>query len=251
MMDKFIILSAHRSGTTLLLSLLESHPQIQCHKRVFTLNILLKRFLVFDRPGSPFHQFWTASPQRRFDYLFRKKKLINDFMTDLCAPANGIKTTGVRVIYAQADKHPQILKWAMENNVGIIHLIRENSLKTLLSSETARKRGLSHSTAKVKLVTVRLSPFKLKLQLTRLSQQIEKFRKMVENSRHIEVTYEALVANREAEINRIFDFLKVDPCGHLTTNLVKLNPNSLEEIIENYADIKRTLSGTRFEKFLG
>ncbi len=250
MMDKFIVLAAHRSGTTLLLSSLESHPQVKCHKRIFTVDVVVKRLWVRDRPGSSFHQFRTASLKRRLDYIFRSKQLINDFMTESAAPTDGVKMVGVRVIYAEADKHPEILAWAKEHDVGIIHLIRENALKTIVSAETAQKRGLSHSTSKVKWVTVHLSPFKLKMQLTRLTQQIEKYQTVLKNTRHLEVSYEALVARPEAETRRILDFLKLEQLGPLTTNLVKLNPNSLGDIIENYTEVKQALHGTAFEKFL-
>ncbi len=249
-MDKFIVLAAHRSGNTLLLSSLESHPQIRCHKRVFTINVVIRRFLMVDRPSSPFYQFRTASINRRLDYIFRKKQLVNEFMTELCRPSDGVKTVGVRVIYAEADKHPEILEWAIENEVGIIHLIRQNSLKTLISSETARKRGLSHSTSQVKPVTVHLSPFKLKMQLSRLAGQIEKYRTRLKGIPHLELFYESFVANRETETRRILNFLGIDQVRPLTTNLVKLNPDSLERVIENYREVKQALNGTTFESFL-
>jgi hypothetical protein len=249
-MDKFIILSAHRSGTTLLISSLESHHKIQCHKRVFSIDVIIRRLLMVDRPGSLFYAYRTASFKRRIDYIFRKKQLMGSFLSELYIPSNGAKVVGIRVIYQQVDKHPEILQWATENNVGVIHLIRENSLKTLVSAETARKRGLAHSTSKVDLVTIRLSPLKLKLQLARLTGQIEKYRRRLKDIPHLELTYESLAAQRETETNRVLAFLEIDERVPLTTNLVKLNPNSLEEITENYPEIKQTLSGTAYEKFL-
>jgi hypothetical protein len=36
----------------------------------------------------------------------------------------------------------------------------------------------------------------------------------------------------------------------LTTDLVKVNPDSLEEIIENYDTVKQTLMDTEFKGFL-
>ena len=249
-MDKFIILSAHRSGTTLLISSLESHHKIQCHKRVFSIDVIIRRLLMVDRPGSLFYTYRTASFKRRKDYIFRKKQLMGGFLSELYIPSNGAKVVGIRVIYQQVDKHPEILQWATENNVGVIHLIRENSLKTLVSAETARKRGLAHSTSKVDLVTIRLSPLKLKFQLARLTGQIEKYRRRLKDIPHLELTYESLAAQRETETKRVLAFLEIDERVPLTTNLVKLNPNSLEEIIENYPEIKQTLSGTAYEKFL-
>lgn len=250
MIEKFIVLAAHRSGNTLLLGSLDSHPYIRCHKRVFVIDAIVRRLFWVDRPGSPFHTFRTASVRRRIDYVLRKKQVIHDFLTEVYTPPNGVRSVGIRVIYEQADKHPQVLDWAAQNKVGIIHLIRENALKTLVSAETIRKRGLAHSTSKVATVTVGLSPFKLKMQLTRLTRQIEKFRAMLKETRHLEVSYEALATHREAEIGRVLDFLQIEPHGSLTTNLVKLNPNSLQDIIENYDEIQRSLNGTEFEKFL-
>jgi LPS sulfotransferase NodH len=249
-MDKFIILSAHRSGTTLLLSFLESHPKIQCYKRVFSIDVVIRRMLMVDRPGSPFYEYRTTSFKRRMDYIFRKKQLLGDFLTELYTPTNSAEVIGIRVIYQQLDKHRQILQWAVENNVGIIHLIRENSLKTLVSAETARLRAVAHSTSKVDIVTVRLSPLKLKMQLARLTGQIEKHRRQLKDILHLELTYESLVAQSETETNRVLNFLEIQERVPLTTNLVKLNPNSLEDIIENYAEIKQTLSGTNYEQFL-
>jgi len=249
-MNGFIVLAAHRSGNTLLLNSLGSHPQVQCHKKVFTLNIVIKRLLILDRSNSPFYKFRIASLKRRLDYIFRKKQLINDFMTELCTPPDGVKAVGVRVIYAQANKHPEILEWAIENDVSIIHLVRENSLKTLVSSATAQKRGLSHSTSRVEPVTIHLSPFKLKLQLSRLTSQIEKYRTLLKDKRHLVISYESLVANREAEMRRMLEFLDIDQFVPMTTDLVKLNPDTLEDIIENYDQVKQALGGTAFEKFL-
>jgi hypothetical protein len=36
----------------------------------------------------------------------------------------------------------------------------------------------------------------------------------------------------------------------LTTDHVKVNPDALKEIIENYVEVKDTLKNTEFERFL-
>jgi len=73
---------------------------------------------------------------------------------------------------------------------------------------------------------------------------------MLKDKRHIEISYESFVANRDAETQRILDFLNIDQFVPLTTELVKLNPDSLQEIIENYEEVKQALSGTASENFL-
>jgi len=248
-MDRFIILAARRSGITLLIQSLDSHPQVQCHKYVFSTRRRLRYFQV-DTPGSLFYEFRTASAERQMDYVFRRKRLIDVFLTGLYAPADGPKAVGLRLAYGQADKYPEILEWAMENDVGVIHLVRENCLKTVVSDFTAQKRGVYHSSSSVERVTVRLSPRKLKRRLTWLTKEIEKYRTMLKDRRYCEVSYESFVANRDAEARRILEFLHVNQCVPLTAGLMKLNPDSLEDILENYEQVARAFKGTAFERYL-
>ncbi|MDY6876428.1 MAG: sulfotransferase [Chloroflexota bacterium] len=248
-MDKFIVLAARRSGVTLLLDSLNSHPQIQCYKGVFTTTNRLK-FFEFDNPDSRFYKFRSASPKRQGDYVFRRKRLISTFLTELYTSTAGVKAVGVRLSYIQAKKYPEVLEWALENDVGIIHLVRKNSLKAIVSHFSARKRGLHHSTLKAERVTIRLSPLRLKRRLTRLTRQIEKYNAMLADKRHIKVYYETFTANRDTEIRRILGFLEVDQSVPLTSDLIKLNPDSLENILENYEAITRAFKGTVFEKYL-
>jgi LPS sulfotransferase NodH len=248
-MDMFILLAARRSGITLLVRSLNSHPQITCYKKAFGVLTRFKYFK-YDRPESKFYRYRSASLTRRLDYIFRKKQLIDDFMVETGASADGLKSVGVRLSYSHAAKHPEILEWAMENDVGIIHLVRENVLKTYVSKVTNKKRGFGHSTSEVEVVTVDLSIWRLKRNLARLTKQIQKHRAMLQGIRHLEVFYESFVANRKAETRRILDFLNIDQFVPLTTDLVKVNPDSLEQIIENYGEVKQALSGTPYEKFL-
>ena len=243
--SKFILLTTHRSGTNLLLTSLGGNSPIKCHKRVFVLRVIFERF-AFDRPGSPFYQYRTASLQRRFDYMFRPKQLINNFMTELYIPTNGVQAIGLRLIYDQADKYPQVLEWAVANKVSIIHLIRENSLKAIVYE----KIPPSHSTSKTESMIIQLHPLKLKMELVKLLNQIEKYRGLLKDTRYLEVTYESLVANREPEIYRILDFLQVNRFAPSITIPGEPNPNSLEDIIENYDQVKQTLSHTALEKYL-
>lgn len=176
--------------------------------------------------------------------------MISTFLTELYTSTAGVKAVGVRLSYIQAKKYPEVLEWALENDVGIIHLVRKNSLKAIVSHFSARKRGLHHSTLKAERVTIRLSPLRLKRRLTRLTRQIEKYNAMLADKRHIKVYYETFTANRDTEIRRILGFLEVDQSVPLTSDLIKLNPDSLENILENYEAITRAFKGTVFEKYL-
>ena len=66
----------------------------------------------------------------------------------------------------------------------------------------------------------------------------------------LEVSYESLVADHDTETRNVLKYLGIDKFMPLTSEFVKLNPDSLEDIIENYSEVKQTLIGTEFEKFL-
>ena len=45
-------------------------------------------------------------------------------------------------------------------------------------------------------------------------------------------------------------FLEVDSAYELESDLVKINPDTLEDVIDNYEEIKDKLSGTPLEKYI-
>lgn len=249
-MKRFILLAARRSGTTFLLRSLDSHPDIECFKNVFDITRRL-RYIVVDRPNSPFHQYRTASPQRQLDYYFRRQGLMDQFLNHYYQKSEA-KAVGIRLAYNQAAKYPEILRWAKENQVGVVHLIRKNALKRYVSQVTSVKRGLTHATdpKQIQAIQVYLSPAKLKRNLSLVAKQMTQFEAMLQGPQYLEVRYEDFTARQASETQRLLDFLGVDPHISLTADVIKINSNSLADIVENYDEIRRVLSGTPYEKYL-
>ena len=249
-MNKFIVFAGRRSGTTLLVTSLDSHPQINCTKDVFSTKRRLRYFQV-DRPSGLFYRFRSTSLKRQIDYIFRRKQLIDAFLAEVYTPTDdSIRAIGSRVSYGQARKYPEILEWITENDASVIHLIRQNPLKAVVSHFTAQKRHTYHTTSKVKRVTVQLSPHKLQRAVTKRLYEIENYRQMFKNQRYHEVYYESFVADRNAETRRILDFLGIEEYAPLTSDLVKQNPDSLADILENYQEIAQVFKGSVLEKYL-
>jgi hypothetical protein len=67
---------------------------------------------------------------------------------------------------------------------------------------------------------------------------------------YLEVTYESLVSEFDTEIRKVLKFLRVDKTMPLSSDLVKVNPDSLENIVENYEEIKQALISSEFKNFL-
>ncbi len=235
-MNRFILLAARRSGSSFLISSLDSHPQIQCYKNVFHRRRILKNIAYFEKPGTLFYKFRSESIRKKIGCILRRKLFISDFLAELYTSSKGSKTVVIKISYP--NEYPEALEWATENDIGVIHLIRKNLLKSIAYHSTSRAEP-----------TVRLSPRIVKLCLAERIKNIEKYRSMFKNKRYYEVFDESIMANREVVSRHILEFISVNHFIPLTFGLRKQNPE-LEDIIENYEEMAQALKGTIYEKFL-
>jgi hypothetical protein len=117
----------------------------------------------------------------------------------------------------------------------------------------ANKRRLFHSTQSVAPIKVHIDPQVLIGDFKRRQDRFNKYRKRISQELsvpYLEVTYESLLHNHESEIRKTLHFLGVDENFQLNSELVKVNPDSLKEIIENYSEVETLLKNTKFYKFL-
>ena len=240
-MIKFVIVSTQRSGSAFLVTCLSSHPKIQCYREIFL-------------PSNPkpetYRTYRTASLGRQLDHLFRRKRLVDDYLANLYASSDGVDALGFKFMYSQAWKFPEVVAWIKEHKAKVIHLIRKNTLKRIISGRIAQKRNVFHSTEPLEPIKVHLKPGKLKARLALSMRQIETYRQVFADNPYLEVTYESFATRRNDEARRILQFLGIEPVVPLTTDLVKLNPDSLVELIENYEEVTQSLKGTAFERYL-
>jgi hypothetical protein len=220
---------------------LTSHPDIHCYREIF---------LPTNPKPETYRTYRMQSLPRKVAHLFQRKQLIDSYLTDLYAADGNLKALGFKFMYSQAEKLPDVVTWLKDHEVRVIHLIRANTLKKIVSGETAKTRKLYHSTKPVEAIKVRINTRKLKRTLAYVLHQVETYRSVFKDNPYLELTYESFVANRDQETQRLLEFLHIQPPVSLTTDLVKLNPDSLEALIENYDDVVKTLAGTEFERFL-
>jgi hypothetical protein len=150
---------------------------------------------------------------------------------------DGKEAVIARTTYPQ--DYPETLEWAKENDVGVIHLIRENFLKSIVYALTSKSKS----------PTVHAMPDLLRSRLTARVKQVEKYRSMFKSNRYYEVSSEAFATNGQLESRRLLEFLGVDQSVPLTFGLRKGHPE-LEQILENYEEIFQAFKDTEFEKFL-
>jgi LPS sulfotransferase NodH len=240
-MVNFIVLSTQRSGSTFLTTLLNNHPEVECYGEMFMKNNTRK---------IAYNAYRTDSFQRKFSYIFQRKKLTYSYLENFYSNIQNAKAAGFKLMYRQIKRYPEIITWSNTHNVKIIHLIRANTLKMIVSREIAQARGIYHSTKALEVIKVFLGLRELKIKLKKANQLVEKYRGIFANNNYLELTYESLLAEQDQQIQKLLDFLEIHNVVTLTSHLAKINPDSLEDLIENYQEVAQSFKGTAFEHYL-
>lgn len=240
-MVKFIVLSTQRSGSSFLCTSLDSHPRIRCHEEIF---------MTKNTNAITYRSYRTGSFERKLRHAFGRNELIYTYLNEFFRDKKEVDALGFKFMYGQNRQYPQVRQWCKERNVKVIHLIRENTLKIIVSRHVAKKRSVYMSTEP-------LQPASAKLDIWKLKAEIRKARKLVETNRNLfsacacmEVFYENFVNERGKESKRILNFLEADASEQLTTSLIKTSQDEIGPSVENYQEVCKVLSGSPYEQFL-
>lgn len=221
----FIFFGRGRSGSTLLVELLDRHPQIACLGEIL-------RFRTF-APASYIRNCMKtcAAPRRGF-------KLLSYQVRTLCSPA----------------QQSSIREWMEENRVTVFHLRRENLLRHAVSNIYAARRGAYHSTDKraARRQSIRIEPEELLHWMDGSKALLEFELAFLEGLDRFEIIYEKHLSDAERQRETYSEILaKLDlPHYPSSTTLKKVTPPDLRELIENFSEIERALSGTVHEQHL-
>ncbi len=210
---KFVIISRSRTGSTLLMSLLDSHPNIECVGEIFKNTQGIAPFTVWVR------------------YFGKRLKRI--------------KAVGFRMFYYHPENGDQKV-WELlkaDSSIVIVHLTRQHLLRMLLSQRIGVKtnRWKQRENEKTPLALrdkqIYLSVLECEaffLDTTRFERET---RQSFVNHTVIELVYEDLVANKSRALLPVFEGFKV-PTVTTTTDLIKQNKEFLSELCVNYLELK-------------
>jgi hypothetical protein len=140
--------------------------------------------------------------------------------------------------------------------IKIIHLRRDNLLKQYVSKALlGRKRSRRwepHSNKKLPVVSTYISPESAIRDMQNTLNQIDYYERFFSNHKKIELVYENMINGKclnETVTNEICELLSIEK-RPLCCDLVKVNPNRLELMIDNYSELVSALKGTHFERYL-
>lgn len=220
----FIVLTRSRSGSNLLLSYLNSHPNVQMEPEIFG-------------------RTHGRDPLRRLRIAFGKQP-------------RRVKAKGFKIFYYHPLDRPSEGLWKELESMGnlrVIHLRRENVLRTLLSRKVA-------DADRVWMVTApdakrdrpgQKVPFtvpELQNGFIQTKEWEDTAAKRFRNHSMLVVTYERLVSDPVATFRKILTFLDLDYCDP-HTRLQRQNPGQLSDLIENYQDLRKAFADTPWHAY--
>ena len=231
----FILISNGRSGSTCLLDLLESHPQISTDPHNF-----------FNYTNLP-----TDFSQKKYTYS-RKNILGFKFKSQ---PANFSQDDN-NIIKAQRE-----LQKLVDREVNIIYLRRKNILKRALSKLIAKnelkKRNYNSNFTKKEYDSLEFNSFKIDVEeLRKVIQECEAQehfnQQVISQLPCLKLIYEEDLLKEEDHQNtldKICIFLGTE-YAPVHTKYAKISPNKMMDYISNYEELKQEFQNTCYSKYL-
>lgn len=211
--QKFVIISRSRTGSTFLMSLLDSHPNIECVGEIFK-----------NTQGIAPYTVWVR-------YFAKRLKRT--------------KAVGFRLFYYHPENGDQKV-WELlkaDSSIVIVHLTRQHLLRMLLSQRIGVKtnRWKQRENEKTPLALgdkqICLSISECEAFFLETKRFERETRQSFCNHTLIDLVYEDLVANKSLALLRVFEGLQV-PTMATITDLTRQNKEALSELCINYLELK-------------
>ncbi len=221
--QRFAIIGNARTGSNYLLDGLKSSPSVRVYHEIFA-DHNRKMGKDFDKILSTVFQYESKST----------------------------KVVGFKVFYNHLaeDEWNKLLAC---KDLKIVHLIRRNRLRTVISLEIAFKTGQwtkSSISNGPREKRISLDSSKLIKRLEQIEKGESTTRVRFKDRRILEIVYEDLVQKPEQMFASVGAYLSINGIDPGKIKLKRQNPETLRELIVNYDEIEAVLKNTRFAEYL-
>lgn len=233
---RFIILAAPRTGSNLLCTLLNSHPEVLCHHELLNPNGI---FYALDyRDGSLDLGSMEARDRDPFPFLQR-----------VWGHPQGASCVGFKMTRGQNDA----VMRALIEDPGVLKIVlyRRNRLKTFVSEQLARQTDRWEVYVRDELATdtpkLHVDVGSLRAHCDLNERFYEDIQNALRSSRQtwIETIYEDILSRYEHI--RLLEFLGVEATqARLKQSSIKQNDADLRTLIENFQELELALEGSEY-----
>jgi LPS sulfotransferase NodH len=235
---RFVILSARRSGSNLLCTLIDSHPDALCHHELFNPRGIFTALDLRDI-ATPLH-----------DIAARERDPVA-YLAQVWRYARGHACVGFKMT---PEQHPEILRAVLDDAaIAKIVLRRDNPLRALVSERIANMTGRWEAYAGETEAAPHPRVHVERDELDRHVRQVQAFYDGLTDvmrrcgQRWLELRYESLFDGDEQ--HRLCDFLGLSP-RPLQARSIRQNPEPLERLLDNADALRRSLASTPLERLL-
>ncbi len=250
-MTKFVIVTLPRTGSTLLSKSLNRHPEIFCDDEIFHFGFRD----YFSK--NQFRFLKLRSLPKKINYVInypltylKLRGFLNRYYTN--KPNEHFKARGFKLMYYQTYYTPGLISYLKKNNIKVILLLRENILRNALSDMRARSTGVYHhqdnnEEIRSGLKKLNVDTQELQKKMSAIVKQNKKLAGIVSDMDYIKIRYEDF-SDWDKTMNRIEAFLNVSTTV-ISAGTQKLNPDNLQDMIENYSEVESWLRQNNYSEF--
>jgi len=229
---RFVVLAAPRTGSNLLCSLLNAHPEIRCHHGLFN-------------PGG-IHCARDALGSLGIDGGIAARDRDPGAFLDLVWASSG-KARAIGFKMNRGENHTALDLLLRDPSVRKIVLKRRNRVRTYVSEEIARVTGVWESFDDCRAASIPAVRIDVRCLIRHIDLNAAYYADIATvlgatRQCWLDTDYEAL-ADAD-ELARILGFLGVAPCSRLTAACHKRGPSDLGAVVENFDELAVALRGT-------
>ncbi len=224
--NRFAVIGNARTGSDYLFLGLKNSNCVRMHHEVFAEHNL-------EMAGKGFDQI--------FHMLFGKQN-------------KNIKAVGFKLFYDHLTKD-EWEKFLSYNDFKIIHLTRENCLRTIVSLDIAYKLDYWSTSTEDKGKPI--IEKRIWLDTSNLIGRLEQIKNYENLTRNrfkdrsvLEVEYKKLIGKPGETFQSIGEYLDVNAIDFGKITIKKQNPESPEQLITNYDEVYQLLENTKFAEYL-
>ena len=228
--NKFVIFAQGRTGSTLLASLLNSHPEVFCDEEILDHRKCFPRAFIRGRCAISNARVYGFKLKI---YHIREAQNISDTKQFVL----GLSNSGWKIIYLRR-----------------LNIFRHALSDVFLNYRHATSKGAHHMKSNGPLNLKRLyvdCDNLLHFMMVREAIMDEE-KELLTNIPHISVTYEdALLReeDRQYYLNQIFDYLNIEHVP-VSTKYVRTSSDKLPDFVLNHDEVIRTVSKTKYAKYV-
>jgi hypothetical protein len=232
----------------MLASMLDSHPKVRCHGEVLGGGggQVGDRLVGVD---------YEANPGLRERLVAMRDRDPVEFLREWVYTVDAEGAAGFKIKYEELLKpdFASVLSWLVnDRSIHVVHLVRRNRLKRLVSQITAiRIYGAFQITdpkQRPPAPRFRLSADECLADFERQERREGRFGRLFKTHEVFDTSYEDLMEPGGSTLREIQRFLGVDPV-ELRTWTRKMNPEELSDVLENYAELREAFSDTRYAAY--